>query len=59
MIPFQCSRKRCHMYLKGPFRKVNDVLQEGLTQINHPTGKLKGPNKRLEVPQVANLHVFR
>ena len=30
-----------------------------MTRRNHPTGKLKGPNKRLEVTQVANLHVFR
>ena len=33
---------------------VDNALHEGPTQGNDPTGKLKGPTKRLEVPQVAN-----
>ena len=42
-----------HWLGKIPCR-VNNALHEGLTRGNDPTGKLKGPNKRQEVPQVAN-----
>ena len=41
-------------WLEKTLCMVDNALHEGPTQGNDPTGKLKGPTKRLEVPQVAN-----
>ena len=46
--------KNYPLWLGKTLCMVDNAFHEGPTQGNDPTGKLKGPNKRLEVPQVAN-----